>query len=169
MWGSDWLHTGCQEVGKCSTRGESWGMYITFASAKIVNKAEPTLALKPRGDVTRNPKQGYQWPQNRTCVCVHQKLKKKNNNNKQTKKPWRISSYPALILKKCNNSIFHFQFTMEYDFQRGYAVKDERTFSYVTFSYIEMVEYIQRSIQLANESPAEDKSYRSINRLKFGC
>ena len=24
----------------------------------------PTLALKPRGDVTRSPKQGYQWPQN---------------------------------------------------------------------------------------------------------
>ena len=33
-----------------------------------VNKAEPTLALKPRGDVTRNLKQGYQWPQKRTCV-----------------------------------------------------------------------------------------------------
>ena len=62
MWGSDWLCAGCQEVGKCSTRGESLGMYITFASAKIANKAEPTLALKPRGDVTRNPKQGYQWP-----------------------------------------------------------------------------------------------------------
>ena len=28
-----------------------------------VNKAEPTLALKPRGDITRNPKQDYQWPQ----------------------------------------------------------------------------------------------------------
>ena len=27
------------------------------------NKAEPTLALNLRGDVTRNPKQGYQWPQ----------------------------------------------------------------------------------------------------------
>ena len=71
--------TGCvpgrQEVGKCSTRDESWGMYITFASAKIANKAEPTLALKPRGDVTRNPKQGYQWPQKRTCV--RQKLLKK--------------------------------------------------------------------------------------------
>ena len=67
-WGSDWLCAGCQEVSKCSTRGESWGMYITFASAKIANKAEPTLALKPRGDVTRNPKQGYQWPQKRTCV-----------------------------------------------------------------------------------------------------
>ena len=22
----------------------------------------PTLALKPRGDITRSPKQGYQWP-----------------------------------------------------------------------------------------------------------
>ena len=51
----------CQVVGKCSTRAISQGMYITFASAKA-NKAEPTLALKPRGDVTRNPKQGYQWP-----------------------------------------------------------------------------------------------------------
>ena len=76
MWGSDRLRAGRQEVGKCSTRGESWGMYITFASAKIANKAEPTLALKPRGDVTRNPKQGYQWPQKRTCV--RQKLFKKN-------------------------------------------------------------------------------------------
>ena len=31
---------------------------------------QPTLALKPRGDVTRNPKQGYQWPQNRTHVSA---------------------------------------------------------------------------------------------------
>ena len=30
-----------------------------------------TLALKPRGDVTRSPKQGYQWPHKRTGV--HQK------------------------------------------------------------------------------------------------
>ena len=51
-------------------------MYITFASAKIANKAEPTLALKPRGDVTRNPKRGYQWPQKRTCVR-HKLFKKK--------------------------------------------------------------------------------------------
>ena len=55
-------------------------MYITFASAKIANKAEPTLALKPRGDVTRNPKQGYQWPQKRTCV--RQKTLKKKNAGK---------------------------------------------------------------------------------------
>ena len=55
------------------------GMYITPASAKV-NKVEPTLALKPRGDVTRNLKQGYQWPQNRTRVCVRQKFKKKRPN-----------------------------------------------------------------------------------------
>ena len=39
------------------------------------NKAEPTLALKPRGDITRSPKQGYQLPHKRTHVL--QKFKKK--------------------------------------------------------------------------------------------
>ena len=39
------------------------------------NKAEPTLALKPRGEVTRNPKQGYQCPPpppkgTRSLCCV---------------------------------------------------------------------------------------------------
>ena len=60
-------NAGCQEVGRCSARGGSQGMFITFTSIKA-NKAEPTAVLKPRGDVTRNLKQGYQWPQNRTCV-----------------------------------------------------------------------------------------------------
>ena len=47
---------------------------------------QPALALKPRGDVTRNPKQGYQWPQNRTCVCVRQKyLKKKRKKETNAK------------------------------------------------------------------------------------
>ena len=89
MWGSDRLRAGRQEVGKCSTRGESWGMYITFASAKIANKAEPTLALKPRGDVTRNPKQGYQWPQKRTCVRQKLKKKKKKKNCKMLNSPMK--------------------------------------------------------------------------------
>ena len=31
------------------------------------NKAEPTVALQPR-DVTKSPKQGYQWPHKWTCV-----------------------------------------------------------------------------------------------------
>ena len=34
------------------------------------NKVEPTLALKPRRDVTRNIKQVYQWPQKKDmCIC----------------------------------------------------------------------------------------------------
>ena len=37
----------------------------------------PTLvALKSRGDITRSPKQRYQWPHKRTCV--HQNLKEKS-------------------------------------------------------------------------------------------
>ena len=49
---------------------------ISHMPPQSSNKAEPTLALKPRGDVTRGPKQGYQWPQKWTCV--QQKFKKKN-------------------------------------------------------------------------------------------
>ena len=64
MW-KRWLscHAGCQEVCRCHTRGESQGMCnVTRSPLLNSNKAEPTLALKPRGDVTRSPKQGYQWP-----------------------------------------------------------------------------------------------------------
>ena len=39
---------------------------------------ESTLALKPRADITRSPKQGHQWPYKRTCVL--QKFKKKKFN-----------------------------------------------------------------------------------------
>ena len=80
MWGQDRLHAGCQEVGKCSTRGGSRGMYITFASAMQIR--QPTLALKPRGDVTRNPKQGYQWPQKWTCVRPKTLKKKKKKGGR---------------------------------------------------------------------------------------
>ena len=41
---------------------------ISCTPPQSLNKAEPTLALKPRGDITRSPKQGYQWPQKWTCV-----------------------------------------------------------------------------------------------------
>ena len=30
---------------------------------ECISCTPPTLVLKPRGDVTRSPKQGYQWPQ----------------------------------------------------------------------------------------------------------
>ena len=76
----------------CSTRGGSQGMYTTFASAKA-NMAKPTLALKPRGDVTRNPKQGYQWPPKIVRVNVSAKkknfYKKINQKNKENLKKER--------------------------------------------------------------------------------
>ena len=77
-------------------------MYITFASTKV-NKAEPTLGLKPRGDVTRNPKQGYQWHQNRTRVCVCQK-----HLNKLTHflKTCNFGVVPSLTVKRSNINIF---------------------------------------------------------------
>ena len=37
-----------------------------------------SLALKPIGDVTKSPKQGYQWPKNGR---VSNKNKKRRNNN----------------------------------------------------------------------------------------
>ena len=51
-------------------------MYILFAYAMQIK--QPTLALKFRGDATRNLKQPIrntspQWPQNRMCQCVRQK------------------------------------------------------------------------------------------------
>ena len=42
--------------------------HISRTPLQSSNKTEPTLALKPRGDITRSPKQGYQWPQKWTCV-----------------------------------------------------------------------------------------------------
>ena len=67
---------GCQEVGMCSARGGSQECTLHLPLQKV-NKAESTLALKPRGDITRNPKQWYQWSQKRTCVSAKNFLKKK--------------------------------------------------------------------------------------------
>ena len=53
--------------------GESWGMYITSASTKIANKAEPTLALKPRGEHHQKYKTGVPVPPPKR-TCVRQKL-----------------------------------------------------------------------------------------------
>ena len=57
-----------------------------------VNKAEPTLALKPR-DVTRNPETGVEVaPKNRTCECVSpKKLLKKFHLNKKMQLPFYFS------------------------------------------------------------------------------
>ncbi len=61
------------------------------------------------------------------------------------------------------------QYTMEHDFQRGFQVMDERTFFYVTSSYMEIVEYIQNAISLSNNSPRTATSYRCGRRTKREC
>ena len=60
--------------------------HILHMPAQSLNKAEPTLALKPRGDVTRSLKQGYQWPQKWTYV--KQKNLKKKKFLESIKLPW---------------------------------------------------------------------------------
>ena len=69
MWGQDRLHAGHQEVGKCSTRGGSWGMNITFPSAKKRIRQNPLWLWTPeqtspeiqnRG--TSGPKKGHVCP-----------------------------------------------------------------------------------------------------------
>ena len=45
---------------------------ISYMPPQSLNKAEPTLALKPRGDITRSVEQGYQWSQK--WICVQQKF-----------------------------------------------------------------------------------------------
>ena len=49
-----------KRLAMCSTRRESQGSYIMFVSAMQIR--QPTLALKIRGDRTRNPKQGPKTP-----------------------------------------------------------------------------------------------------------
>ena len=69
--------------GPTITRGQEYvapevdlrKLALCFPSAIWIIRS--TLALKTRRDITRNPIQGYQWPQNRTCVCVDQKYLKK--------------------------------------------------------------------------------------------
>ena len=59
-------------LAMCSSRSGPQGMYITFASA-MQTRQNPLWLCRPRGDITRIRKQGYQWVQNRTCECVRPK------------------------------------------------------------------------------------------------
>ena len=52
-------HADLHIVSRCCTRGES-----KDHTGKKVSKKGSTLALKPRADITRSPKQGYQWSHN---------------------------------------------------------------------------------------------------------
>ena len=50
---------------------------VTCMPSPSTNKAEPTLALKPRGDVTRSPNQEYRWPHKKS-LCPPKIYFKKN-------------------------------------------------------------------------------------------
>ena len=62
--GSDRLHTSHQEVGPCSTRGGSQGIYLilSYILHTPLQKRNPLWLLKLRGDVTRNPERGTSGP-----------------------------------------------------------------------------------------------------------
>ena len=55
-------HADPYTVSRCCTRRES-----EDHTSEKAGKGS-TLALKPRADVTRNPKQGYQWPHKRIVI-----------------------------------------------------------------------------------------------------
>ena len=50
-------YAGSQEVSRCCIRGES----EDHTGEKHTSEGS-TLVLKPMADITRRPKQGYQWP-----------------------------------------------------------------------------------------------------------
>ena len=77
MWGRRLAAMLALYTGKCVAPEVNLGQRISCTPLQSSNKAEPTVALKPRGDVTRSPKQGYQWPHKWTCVQQNLKKKKK--------------------------------------------------------------------------------------------
>ena len=54
------VYTSIGGKGRCRTRGESEESVVHRWGSMQVR--ESTLALKPRADVARSPKRGYQWP-----------------------------------------------------------------------------------------------------------
>ena len=68
MWGKQPAAMLAIYTSRCVTPEVNLREHISCMPLQSSNKAEPTLALKPRGDVTRSLKQRYQWPQKWTCV-----------------------------------------------------------------------------------------------------
>ena len=65
MWGCDLTAMPAAKRLACVAPEVDLGECTFHLPLQKVNEAEHTLALKLRGDTTRNPKQGYQWPQKR--------------------------------------------------------------------------------------------------------
>ena len=85
---SDWLlcwpYTPA-EVAEVSHQRWISGNVYHICLCKVRIRQNPLWALKPRGDITRSPKQGYQWPQKWTCVQKFIKKKKIVPRNKCTR------------------------------------------------------------------------------------
>ena len=77
-------HADLYTVSRCCNRGES----EDHTSEKACKKGS-TLALKPRADVTRSPKQGYRWPHEKELGPPKNFNKKKNKEGS------------AISFKKC--------------------------------------------------------------------
>ena len=75
MWGQDWQQAGRQEVGMCSTRGGSEGMYITFASAMRIRQS-PLWLWNPEETSPEIQNRGISGPP-KGHVCPPKTLKKK--------------------------------------------------------------------------------------------
>ena len=70
------VYTSFGGKGRWHTRDESEESVVhRWGSTQV---RESTLALKPRADITRSPKQGYQWPHKKD-LCATKILKKKSS------------------------------------------------------------------------------------------
>ena len=75
--------TGCVLAAKksaCVAPEVDLGECTLHSPLQKVNKAEPTLALNPRWDITSNPKQEYQWPQKGLVSAKNFKKRKGNHS-----------------------------------------------------------------------------------------
>ena len=81
---------------RCHTRGESVVSIVHIRWSMQVRGS--ILVLKPRADVTRSPKQVYQWPHNRTDVLCKKDwcpLKKENTKHQHWIHNQNIYSYSS--------------------------------------------------------------------------
>ena len=75
-------------VSRCHTRGESREFIACrWQSMQVTKHASEgsTLALKPRGYVTRSPKQGYQWPHEKDSKILFKKGWRYNEESSRQK------------------------------------------------------------------------------------
>ena len=90
MWGSDWLPCWLPRGQQVShQRWISGNVYYIHLLQVWIRL--PTLALKPRGDITRSPKQGNQWPHKKD-LCPP-KIKKKSTLRDGSDTLWRSNGW----------------------------------------------------------------------------